>query len=149
MAIKGKNKDSLSLRVSKIQKQGNPNLSVGIPGDNIGLIFSGLTEDKVERGLVVTERSFGKTVQEFVVTLTMLPNSPIYRNGNKITLYINGVDVHNCEIVLPEGAAIQPGVVRSVQIKAPHYIVAVHNLVVSVRSGGRTIGTGTMVVPVD
>ncbi|MBL7727348.1 MAG: hypothetical protein JNM68_06685 [Dinghuibacter sp.] len=145
--LKGFSERPRALTVSSVDKYGVTHSSAG-PGDNTGLIFArGVTKADVQRGMVVTDTGFGKLEVLTVAELKLNANAGVtYRDGDMLTLFINGINVPNCELVLPRGETLRPGVKKQVKISFPVHEVLIPNLQIAIMKEYKAIGSGKIVI---
>jgi translation elongation factor EF-Tu-like GTPase len=143
---------ALVVTVTAINKAG-AGVPQAVAGDLVGLIFStGVTQEQVMRGMVAIDGNFGKLDVLAVATLTLSTNAGVtYRDGDLISLYYNLKVIPLCELVLPPGQELRPGVPLQVKISFPVYVVMIPNLEFAIwnSSTNRAIGKGTLIVAAD
>lgn len=145
--VKGFSERPIAVQVSSVDKLGVTHSSAG-PGDNTGLIFAGgITKADVRRGMVVTDTGFGKLDVIVTAEIKLNANAGVtYRDGSMLTIYINGDHIPNCELILPRGETLQPGVKRQVKLSFPVYEVFIPNLAIAVMNNYKGIGMGKIII---
>jgi translation elongation factor EF-Tu-like GTPase len=146
--IKGFSATPTLLTVTSVDKGGVVNARGG-PGDLVALIFErGINKEDVYRGMVATDTGFGKNELTADIEIKLVARTAAtYQDGDFITLYINAQMIPNCEVILPRGQKLLPGVQRTVKIHFPVYTVVIPNLPIGVFSADRkSIGIGKVIV---
>jgi len=118
--------------VSGIFYQGNK-IFTAVAGQIVGLIIPTLTPDEVMRGMVAIQTTFGKIDTYMDCELEVFPDGIPYTDGSSVTVFINGIDVPGCDIIMEPGTTIEPGEKKRIRILCPVYITQIPNLPFCIR----------------
>lgn len=113
--------------ISSIYKEGN-RVSSAVAGEYVALIVPGVNAEDIMRGMVAIQTDFGMQDSFINAELEVLPGSRSYTDGNLVNIYINGIDIPGCEIIMEPGTTIDPGQKKIVRISCPLFVTQIKGL---------------------
>ena len=122
-------------------------MDFGEAGDNVGVLLRGITRDEIERGQVLAKPGSITPHTKFQAEVYVLTkeeggrHTPFF-NNYRPQFYFRTTDVTG-NIVLPEGTEmVMPGDNVTIDVELIHPIAVENGTTVSIREGGRTVGSG-------
>ena len=122
-------------------------LDYGEAGDNVGVLLRGIQREDIERGQVIAKPGSITPHTKFKAEVYVLTkeeggrHTPFF-NNYRPQFYFRTTDVTGT-IVLPEGTEmVMPGDNVTIDVELSHPVAIENGTPVSLREGGRTVGSG-------